>query len=198
LADRVVTLRRAGIGAIRILTVVTAAVTVLVWAAAGPLYAAVPAAVTLYVGRTLVAGPPTLTLGADGVLTIADPAVLKAPLVVPRSALAGAWHGPGVAGWLRGSMGAVGGLPLPVRPEWGLDLGPSTPDAVLAFEPEPVPGGIRHPPVGRGARLVPPMKGQPVDRLWMTFADPDDALASFAAWGRPLERVEEDEPRRLP
>ena len=127
------------------------------------------------VARPLVAGRRvTLVLRADA-LVLADKGLFRAAEAIPRAAVAEAWIGPAVDGWL-GSRDPVA--------EVGLAPDDEPVDLLLVFDELVVFDHARR-KVSRakGAhRSGLPRPEVPVGHLWVPLADPEAARASFAAW----------------
>ena len=127
------------------------------------------------VARPLVAGRRvTLVLRADA-LVLADRGLFRAAEAIPRAAVAEAWIGPAVDGWLGSRDPAA---------EVGLAPDDEPVDLLLVFDELVVFDHARR-KVSRakGAhRSALPRPDVPVGHLWVPLADPAAAEAALAGW----------------
>lgn len=127
------------------------------------------------VARPLVAGRRvTLVLRADA-LVLADKGLFRAAEVIPREAVAGAWIGPAVDGWL--------GFRDPVR-EVSLAPDDEPVDLLLVFDELVLFDHARR-KVSRAKgvhRSALPRPDVPVGHLWVPLADRDAAMVALGGW----------------
>ena len=127
------------------------------------------------VARPLVAGRRvTLVLRADA-LVLADKGLFRAAEAIPRAAVAGAWIGPAVDGWLGSRDPAA---------EVGLAPDDEAVDLLLVFDELVVFDHARR-KVSRAKgehRSGLPRPDVPVGHLWVPLADPDGARVALGDW----------------